>query len=88
VLKPLPGFKDKRGRCVKPSKKNPRAKRCTRYRSVGSFTHTDLAGPNTFHFTGRVRGRKLKPGGYKLQAIPRFAGTAGQALTTSFRIIK
>ena len=30
--------------------------------TIGSFTHTDGAGPNSFHFTGRVNGRRLKPG--------------------------
>jgi hypothetical protein len=43
---------------------------------------------DSFHFTGRVGGRKLKPGGYTLQAIPRRNGQAGAAARTSFRIIK
>jgi hypothetical protein len=53
--------------------KRPRAKRCTLYRPAGSFSHTDKAGRNSFHFTGRVRGQKLKPDAYRLQAISRFA---------------
>ena len=87
VLKPTKGFTQK-GRCVakRPTgKKN--AKRCTLYRPAGSFTHTDKAGRNTFHFTGRVRGQKLKPGSYRLQAIPSFAGHNGTTRTTGFKVV-
>jgi hypothetical protein len=53
---------------------------------VGSFNHRDKAGRNTFHFTGRVRGRKLKPGSYRLQAIPKFAGRNGATGTSGFKV--
>ena len=88
VLKPTEGF-TRKGRCVakRPAgKKN--AKRCTLYRPAGSFSHTDKAGRNTFHFTGRVRGQKLKPGAYRLQAIPRFAGRNGTTRTTGFKVVR
>jgi DNA-binding beta-propeller fold protein YncE len=88
VLKAANGFTQK-GRCVakRPAgKKN--AKRCTLYKPTGSFSHSDNAGHNTFHFTGRVSGQKLKPGVYRLQAIPRFAGRNGATRTTGFRVVR
>jgi uncharacterized delta-60 repeat protein len=87
VLKPVRGVRDKRGRCVKP-RKPLRGKRCTRYVSVGGFKHADVAGRNSFHFTGRVRGRKLRPGRYRLRAVPSVGGTRGKAVTATFRIVK
>jgi hypothetical protein len=55
----------------------------------GSFTHSDVAGANRFHFTGRVSGRALTPGSYVLTAAPRFpTGQPGQHETASFRIIR
>jgi hypothetical protein len=85
VLAPRSGIKTGRGRCVKRAH-GKHGKRCTRYVSVGSFTHTDVAGFNTFVFTGRVRHHKLRPGKYKLQAISRADGKKSAAVTFSFRI--
>ena len=87
ILTPAKGMRDKRRRCVAP-KKGSRGARCTRYLSAGTFTHADKAGANSFHFTGRVRRRKLAPGSYRLQAVPRANGKNGKAVTVSFRIVK
>lgn len=91
VQKPQRGVK-RRGKCVARPKKKPKKKRklrkCTRYKAVGSFTHQDVAGPNRFKFTGRVKGRKLKRGRYRLQAVPRFDGVDGEPTTAGFRIIR
>ena len=88
VLKLTKGFR-RSGRCVtvRPAGQK-QAKRCTFYRAVGSFQHTDKAGRNSFHFTGRMRGQKLKPGTYRLTAIPTFAGRSGAARTTGFRVVR
>jgi hypothetical protein len=73
-------------RCVKARRRPPKAKRCTRYVKVGTFRHADAAGPNRLRFTGRVRGRKLKPGAYRLRAVPRTAAGSGKAVARPFRI--
>ncbi len=86
VLKPARGVRHK-GSCVKPSRRR-RGKRCTRWVAVGRFTHADKVGLNSFRFTGRVYGHKLRPGRYKLRARPRFAGPAGQAIEVGFRIVR
>jgi hypothetical protein len=57
------------GRCAKPSASNRRGKRCTRFvRVPGSFTRKRQAGGDSFTFTGRLAGRGLRPGRYRLVA--------------------
>jgi hypothetical protein len=54
----------------------------------GSFTHQDLAGTNRFHFTGRIGGRALRQGSYRLNATPKNGtGEVGQTKQTTFRIV-
>jgi hypothetical protein len=72
VQRALPGRR--RGHsCVRPGAAGRKAKRCTRHVRVGSFQHADTIslGVVRFRFTGRVRGRALKPGSYRMQAVPR-----------------
>ena len=89
VLRAQAGIKQGK-RCVKPTKRNRRGhpRRCTRYTSVGSFSHSDRAGRNSFHFTARVGGRKLRSARYRLAAKPRAHGASGRTVTISFRIIR
>jgi DNA-binding beta-propeller fold protein YncE len=88
VLRSTRGF-ERSGRCVarRPTGKK-RASRCTLYKVVGSFHHTDTAGRNSLHFNGRLRGTKLKPGAYRLQAIPRSGGRSGAAHSTGFQVVR
>jgi hypothetical protein len=55
--------------------------------TAGSFTHHDAGGQNTFKFSGRVGGKKLKPGSYRLRATPRANKHAGLTATAGFKII-
>ncbi|MEA2427945.1 MAG: hypothetical protein QOF37_1573 [Thermoleophilaceae bacterium] len=77
-------------RCVtrKPhGKAKPR--RCTLYRSVGSFNSTTSAGSHHLHFTGRVRNRPLAVGRYRLQALETdLDGHKGKPANRSFRIVR
>ncbi len=54
----------------------------------GSFSRNGVAGRNSFHFTGRLNGRKLKPGRYRLVATPSVGGRKGKPTSTSFRIVR
>jgi hypothetical protein len=81
--------KGKKTRCVARTRKNRKKKRCTRYVKVkGSFTQAGKAGKNRFKFSGRLRGRKLKPGRYKLVATPGTGATKGKARSKAFRIVR
>ena len=88
VVRLLPGRRAKGGRCVKPTRQNRNARMCTRrVRVRGSFTRTGSAGPNRFRFMGRIGGRKLKPGDYRLVATPTANGVRGRATSTPFHIV-
>jgi hypothetical protein len=78
----------KRGKKCIPRRK--RGKRCTTTKVVtGSFTHAGKAGANSFKFSGRINGRKLKTGTYRLTAIPTdVPGNRGNAVRAGFRIVK
>ena len=89
IKRALPGRK--RGRsCVKPTRSNRNAKRCTRYVLVrrSSFKHVDKAGTNSFRFTGRAGGKTLAPGSYRLFATPTLGRTSGKAVSAAFRIVR
>jgi hypothetical protein len=90
VERAVPGVRS-RGVC-RPLRGTPRAgaKRCTAYRVVrGSFSDVGEAGVNRLKFTGRLRGRSLAPGAYRLVAIAR-NGSANPSQTKrrAFRIIR
>jgi hypothetical protein len=59
-------------RCVAPPKHatGKPVKHCTRTVTLGTFTRADSDGANSFQFTGRVNGHKLKQGAYQLSGIP------------------
>jgi DNA-binding beta-propeller fold protein YncE len=78
------------GRCVKHSRKNRRAKRCTRYLALkGAATDAGVAGRNSAKFSGRWRGSKLAPGRYRLVATARdAAGNLAKPKRVAFKIVR
>jgi hypothetical protein len=54
--------------------------------TLGRFTHADVAGTNTFVFTGRVGGKPLRAGSYQLKGVPINANGAGAAVVKGFTI--
>jgi len=81
----LPGRKVD-GRCVAATAANDRRQGCTRYVTVATFVHTDVAGANRIRITRFVAARKLTNGRYRLRAIPSAAGIVGPASETHFRV--
>lgn len=76
-------------RCVAPTRANRRAARCTRHVPVkGSVARTSRAGANSFYFTGRLGGRRLARGSYRLLATPAANGLSGRSLSRTFRITR
>jgi virginiamycin B lyase len=78
------------GRCVRPTRRNRTARPCIRYLKLrGSFSRQSAAGLNRFTFTGRLRGRRLSPGRYRLVARARDGGgNWSQAKRVRFRIVR
>lgn len=76
-------------KCVAPKRSNRKKPRCTRYVSKGSFAVTGKSGANSFTFRGRVGGKSLKPGSYRLtgQATDK-AKNKSSVFQKSFTIIK
>ncbi|MGD1058168.1 MAG: hypothetical protein ABR992_12240 [Solirubrobacteraceae bacterium] len=72
--------------CQKPSPKNKHGKRCTLLTKVGTFTHTDKAGANSLHFSGRIKGKKLPAGTYELQAVAHDAAGNGPTVSKNFKV--
>ncbi len=70
-------------KCKKPTRRNRSRKRCN-LTLKGSFVHSGGAGANSFRFTGRLRGRKLRRGRYVLVARP----AGGKASSRKFRIVR
>ena len=77
------------GRCRARTRANRSRPRCTRWKKVsGSFTRSGEAGRNSFRFTGRIGGKRLKPGRYRLVAAARDgAGNRARVVRRTFRIV-
>lgn len=79
----------KKARCVAATRANRRAARCTRHVPVkGSIVRSSRAGANSFYFSGRLGGRRLARGSYRLMATPAANGLSGASLSRSFRITR
>ncbi len=76
--------------CKAPTRSNRKKPACKRYVAVaGSFTHSGKNGANSFKFTGRLGGRKLAPGTYRLTGTPTdAAGNRGKAITVRFKVVR
>jgi hypothetical protein len=75
------------GRCVVPTRGNRTRPRCTRTVVVGSFTRNGSAGANSFRFNGRVRGRLLAPGAYRLAAFASAGALRSATARRAFTVI-
>ncbi len=80
----------RQGKCRKATRTNRRAPRCTRYLELrGSFTHVGGQGPNSFRFAGRLGGRKLRAGRYRLAATATDgAANKSRSKRVEFRIVR
>ena len=76
------------GTCEAPTRRNRRDRPCTRYVPAGRQTLALPAGPNRVRFSGRARGRPLRPGGYRLVAVPSIAGRRGDAKRVLLRVVR
>jgi hypothetical protein len=76
-------------RCVGAPRHRKRGqKTCRRTITQGRFAHTDVGGANTLHFSGRIGGRGLTPGAYRLSARARIGSTMGTPVAVGFHITR
>lgn len=77
-------------RCVKPTKKNRRAKACTRYTRIRpSLKRTVGGGYTAVGFSGRIGRRALRPGSYRTTlVVADAAGNRSKSKSLRFRIVR
>jgi Thrombospondin type 3 repeat len=77
----------KKGKCVRGHARHGQ-KRCTLYTLVaGKIVRDDSAGVTSFRFMGRLKGKQLKPGAYRLVASARDAsGNTSKTVRHAFKI--
>jgi hypothetical protein len=70
--------------CVKLTAANKAHKKCSFFKSLkGSFSVSGVTGPNSFRFSGKLGGKPLKPGSYRLTAA-----AGGAVKKAVFKIVK
>ena len=76
--------------CVAPTRSNRRRAACTRFATLaGSFGAQGKRGSNRLRFTGRLNGRRLALGGYRLVLVPTDAAkNAGVPARIGFTIAR
>jgi hypothetical protein len=78
-----------RAPCMKPTAANRKARRCVRFLKVGSLSIQAQAGRQSLRFSGRLRGKPLKPGGYRATIVAvDSAGQASDPRRVSFRVVR
>jgi streptogramin lyase len=92
IERKLSGRRVKKGKkriCAKPTRKNRKKRKCTRFKLAGTLTRSSKQGKNRVKFTGRIGRKALKVGSYRLviTAIDP-AGNKSKAKTLSFRVVK
>lgn len=72
-------------RCV-AGRRSGKGRPCIRFVSLGSISYHSRAGRVKVRFTGRLNGRRLAPGSYRLALKPWSGSEAGSTTYLSFRI--
>jgi hypothetical protein len=87
VERRLPGRKGRHGKCERQTSHNAKHGRCTRYSPLrGSFALVGASGANSFLFRGRIGGRTLARGKYRLVATPSIGRYTGLPTYAPFGI--
>lgn len=78
-----------KARCVKATRTNRQAPRCVRFAKVTSLGAQAKAGKQSLFFSGRVRGKALKPGPYRATIVAKdAAGHTSTPRRVNFRIVR
>lgn len=75
-------------RCVKPATANRGKPRCSRYETRGTVHVAGRAGANALTFRGRVQGRTLQPGSYRLRVTALADGKTSPAAAIRFTVAR
>jgi hypothetical protein len=75
-------------RCVKPTRRNARKRRCTRFVKRGTLKRAGKAGANSVAFSGRIGRKPLKPGSYRATFTATAGGLSSKPATLKFRVVR
>jgi hypothetical protein len=76
------------GRCVKVTKSNKSKSRCDRAQAAGTLNVTGKTGANSVAFSGKISGRTLKPGSYRVLVTALADSKKSAAQTIRFTIAR
>jgi hypothetical protein len=77
------------GRCRKQTRRNRSRRRCTRYVQAARFAGDAAAGANRRPFSGRVRGKRLRPARYRATLVGTDrAGNRSAPKRLRFRVVR
>jgi hypothetical protein len=74
-------------KCVRPTKRNSHAPKCTSAVTAGTLTVGGQSGANAVAFRGKVGRHKLRPGRYTV-TITATAGTSTSSKSLTFTIVR
>jgi PKD repeat protein len=84
TVRQLTGGRRSKGRCVKPTAKLRKAKKCTLAVKRGTLRRKAKAGNNTVTFSGRIGTKALAPGAY----VAALAAKGAKSRSVRFKIVK
>ncbi len=88
VVRNVSGWK-RGGSCTKASRKlRKKRSKCSRYKTVGSFTRQGQSGDNSTKFSGKLNGKRLKPGLYHVYVHVGNGMNTPAPLIISFRVVR
>jgi hypothetical protein len=88
IERAIPGRRTRRG-CRKARRRVPRRRRCTAWARVTTTAAAETLGTVARGLSGRVGGRVLRPGRYRLTVLATLSkGTAARPERTGFRVLR
>jgi hypothetical protein len=76
-------------RCAKPTRRNVKGKPCIRWLRAGTLKSVERAGSQRTPFSGRLKGRALKPGRYRARVVAKDGGgSRSRESRVAFKIVR
>jgi hypothetical protein len=75
-------------RCAATTKATAKKPRCDRFQARGTLEIAGKAGANSYNFKGKIRGRTLEPGRYRLLVTALADGKTSAAVSIGFSIMR
>ena len=88
IARPGPGRKVGSS-CRKQTRKNRKKRRCAFYAAIANLTHAGKPGANTVPFSGKVKGKAMKRGTYRVTAVAVSpSGVKSASVSAAFKVTR